>query len=680
MKTTLIFALVLFTLLSSNAQRGRVQIQDGTLVTDRGTLLRGAFVGINNPWNEMPPRENVTAIKNLGLNCIHLYTESYWDENRNGAGPGYLFDKVDSLVTWTAQDSLYLIITFAGLDIHNDTNVTFVKDCWEIYSERYKDETHVIFEIFNEPTDVPFSNDMINLEKELYAIIRSNAPETHILLLSPWNFFYDEILTNIEMLDNVDWSNSSIAGHAYQRPAQDYIEPIQRIKNAGYAITVTEFHSFLNQYANLALSRVFEEEFVSYLHFIDINELTDDPSVFKSRIESSEVRWTPDYGTWPEDIAEINYQSPFKYWPAIFYDEGSGWENNIIDATLEYISDDNYVAYYNLYFDEEPVSFEVLCSSSTGSGAIEIHLDSINGPTVGVCNISNTTSLSTYEYFKCDITTPFEGIHKIYLVFRKIGSDAYLFNLQGWYFGKSEILTPQTPYRGAASLLPGKIEAEEYDIGGQTISFLDLDTANQGSFFRNDDVDIDTTKDGGYCIGWTESGEWLEYTVSCQQDTVMDIQLRIASTSRTYKLSIKLNNQLLTRTIIPNTGDYYSWETITIEGIQIPAGENQIVRIEFLDGYMNLDWLNFVVSNPSGVDEAKNNTFTFYPNPSHDYIKFKTTEQVNVEIFSMQGQLLIAKKISSGDDQIPVRNLTSGSYILKASNETEIYSEILIVE
>jgi hypothetical protein len=657
-----------------------VQIQDGTLVTDRGTLLRGAFVAINNPWNEMPSRENVTAIKNLGLNCIHLYAESYWDENRNGAGPGYLFDKVDSLVTWTAQDSLYLIITFAGLDINIDTNVTFVKDCWEIYSERYKDETHVIFEIFNEPTDVPYSDAMITLEKELYDIIRSNAPETHILLLSPWNFFYDEILTNIEMLDNVDWSNSSIAGHAYQRPAQDYIEPINRIKDAGYAITVTEFHSFMNEYANLALTRVFEQEYVSYLHFIDLNKLIDDPSVFKSRIESSEVRWTPDFGTWPESITEINYQSPYRYWPAIFYDEGSGWINDFEDEIITYISNNEYVAYYNINFQDWPSSFEACCSATASDGRIELRLDSLNGQLVGVCQLSGTGSLENYETFPCNDIISFTGVHDLYLKFRR-DDNSPMFNIRSWYFINSELSATQTPFHGSAIVIPGKIEAEEYDYGGQTISFLDIDTANQGFFFRDDDVDIDSTRDGGYCIGWTGSGEWIEYTVSCQHDTAIDIQLRVACTKPGYKFNIKLDNQLLVKVSLPNTGGYYTWETITIEDIQIPAGEDQIMRIEFLDGYMNLDWMNFVVSNPSDFDEVKNNkTFTFYPNPAYDYIKVKSAEPVQIEIYSLQGQLLIKKKISTDDDLIPVGNLTSGSYFIKILNRTRVFSDILIIE
>ena len=62
-------------------------------------------------------------------------------------------------------------------------------------------------------------------------------------------------------------------------------------------------------------------------------------------------------------------------------------------------------------------------------------------------------------------------------------------------------------------IIPGKIECEEYDLGGEGISFHDTTEGNSGDAFRNDDVDIEECSEGGYNIGWTDAGEWLLYSV-----------------------------------------------------------------------------------------------------------------------------------------------------------------------
>ena len=76
-------------------------------------------------------------------------------------------------------------------------------------------------------------------------------------------------------------------------------------------------------------------------------------------------------------------------------------------------------------------------------------------------------------------------------------------------------------YSGEPAAIPGIIEAENYDKGGNRFSFYDKDAANKGETYREDAVDVvildgATCNDSackGYAIGYTEAGEWLEYSV-----------------------------------------------------------------------------------------------------------------------------------------------------------------------
>ncbi|MFP4282952.1 MAG: cellulase family glycosylhydrolase, partial [Opitutales bacterium] len=122
-----------------------------TFVADNGELIRGPFA--STEWSGPPTREAVAAVKTLGSNGIHLYAEVF-DPDYPAAGsqaPGYAAEHIDALVQMTREEGLYLIITIGNGGNNGSFNLDYVLDFWDFYAPRYKDETHVIYEIQNEP-------------------------------------------------------------------------------------------------------------------------------------------------------------------------------------------------------------------------------------------------------------------------------------------------------------------------------------------------------------------------------------------------------------------------------------------------------------------------------------------------------------------------------------------------
>lgn len=670
----------------SQTPRGRVQIHNGTLVTDSGTLLRGCYISTDGNWPMTPIKEDIKTIKDFGLNTIHLYAE-----NSCCQFPGEKEADIDSIVKWTENDSLYLILTVGSW---GGSDLEWISAFWKKYALKYKDKTHVIFEISNEPFEwsAPYDSATLAMEKSMYDTIRFYAPETHIQFMSyALNSNIDSAIADIKSLgQGINWENASIAVHGYVHSSETNRVFMKTLQDSGFAVTVTEVpvirarnNGSIDQYANLAMIRVCEEEFISYVNFLVPNDLTNKPYVYKSKIENSEIRWIPDFGTWPANLHQINFINPYSLIFPGFYDEAAHGVNHDYDFKI-YVIDtihpiNPYIAFYNLDFKDGPVSLLIETSYMQTNSRAEVHLDSLNGTQIGLCQLP----ISEWDkdvVFSCPVTN-IKGIHNIYLVLK---SETYFCGIiNNILFIKPGINSKQPPYIGNAFVIPGKIEAEEYDIGGINISYFDNTLDNEGLQFRFDEVDIETTTDInlGYNVGWIENGEWLEYTVDCMNESVNDIQLRIACIEPGEKIRIKLNNQILGTVSLPNTGGYQIWETLTLDSISIPAGENQILRLEFLGSGFNLNWLNFIAKDKSGILELyKNKNVIFYPNPAHDYIKTKTTEPVQVEIYSMQGQLLIKKKIFTQDDQIPVHSLSQGSYVTKISTDKMAHSEILIIE
>ena len=57
-----------------------------------------------------------------------------------------------------------------------------------------------------------------------------------------------------------------------------------------------------------------------------------------------------------------------------------------------------------------------------------------------------------------------------------------------------------TPYGGKAWAIPGQIQAENYDAGGQNVAYYDTTTGNAGKVYRTDDVDLQACSAGGYDV------------------------------------------------------------------------------------------------------------------------------------------------------------------------------------
>src|SRR5206468_1638017 len=91
--------------------------------------------------------------------------------------------------------------------------------------------------------------------------------------------------------------------------------------------------------------------------------------------------------------------------------------------------------------------------------------------------------------------------------------------------------SPQKPYKGLPLVIPGSIQAEDFDLGGEGIAYHDNSAGNSGGQYRiTEDVDMVARASGDVVNGF-ETGEWLEYTVSVAQSTTYRIDLVVASTA-----------------------------------------------------------------------------------------------------------------------------------------------------
>src|SRR4029079_8411435 len=127
-----------------------------------------------------------------------------------------------------------------------------------------------------------------------------------------------------------------------------------------------------------------------------------------------------------------------------------------------------------------------------------------------------------------------------------------------------EVSSVQSPFGGTPWAIPGTIQAENFDNGGEGVAYHDLSAGNSGGQYRSTDVDIETTTDtgGGYDVGYTDAGEWLEYTVNVASGGLYTFNMRVASCCGGGSYHIEINNVNVSGTkTVPNTGGFQTWTT-----------------------------------------------------------------------------------------------------------------------
>ena len=153
----------------------------------------------------------------------------------------------------------------------------------------------------------------------------------------------------------------------------------------------------------------------------------------------------------------------------------------------------------------------------------------------------------------------------------------------------------QWPYFGTNSV-PGKIEIEDYDMGGEGFSYHDSDGNNQTLLYRNDGVDIGSGG-SGFVVGYSAGGEWLEYTIDVTEDGMYDFIVFYSSgrAGGGAKIGAEFYDEgrILTASFsLDQTASWSDYVEQSLGVFEFTKGKH-VLRINVVDRGFNLDWMEF---------------------------------------------------------------------------------------
>jgi hypothetical protein len=292
---------------------------------------------------------------------------------------------------------------------------------------------------------------------------------------------------------------------------------------------------------------------------------------------------------------------------------------------------------FNIQPGEYTLSSRV--ASAVGGGNYSVSLDGV------LINFDNVIDTTDWQIFSTNILGNISvdaGTHKLLVEVNTGG-----FNLN-WLE-----LTPTS-----TSI---KIEAEDFDRA------QDSDSVNHGGAYRlNDEVDIETTNDEGpgHNVGWTESGEYLEYNFNSSAG-IYALSARVASNIDTAHYALFIDEDLIKEQRLDKTQGWQSFETHDIGTKTLNSGQHSL-RVEIYSGGVNLNW--FLLSPSDTAQDSDNdgviNSLDLCPNTP----PATTVDADGCEIVSNPPFTLIEAESFSGmsgiqDDATTVGYFDAGDWI-----------------
>src|SRR5258708_15988063 len=172
-------------------------------------------------------------------------------------------------------------------------------------------------------------------------------------------------------------------------------------------------------------------------------------------------------------------------------------------------------------------------------------------------------------------------------------------------------------YKAGPQAIPGIVQCAYFDFGGEGVAYHDKDAINHGSghinvkpdhhrphateyywkFRQQEGVDISYTKDfadfnhtnfftpqtNQLYIGWTEDGEWCNYTVNVKTPGTYKITALYGNAANTIKFSI--NHEPASECKLPiATGSMHIWNKAEIGTINFPEAGPQLLTFHYNSG------------------------------------------------------------------------------------------------
>jgi aryl-phospho-beta-D-glucosidase BglC (GH1 family) len=624
-------------------------------------MTRGINIGNTNDapwegtWGNPPVKERAFAdYKNAGFNAIRIPIT--WDKHVLTSSPYTVnkawMDSVENMVDWGLAQGLFIIINahhdswIKCSTCYTSTNIARFDSIWSQLAVRMKDKSdHLLFEIINEPQPLSLANtNSLNI-KTLKTIRKTNP-------------------TRLVLYSGDKWSGPSEL-------------PAATIPDVNDKYLIGYYHSYdpypfglegTGSYGSDATINATKLQFDNIATWSTQKNIPVVLGEFGAQKKCEYNSRMTCYATVVEQ-ALVHGVAPFAWDDGgdfAIYNRNTGEFNEIKDILIHTYKESPNKLSISLFNDtlislkwtnRTTLNDSIIVERKTGASAFSAFAKI--APDATSFNDSTTVPGKAYYYrLKANIKDSIE-----------IQSYPVMINV---------LPVSRKPYLGIVAQIPGTVEAENFDTGGEGLTYHDTDPTNHDLAYRpNDGVDLGEHATGKYHVGYTDNGEWLEYTVNVKESNTYKAAVSYAAGAGAgAQITIKAGANSASLTVKGTA----SWTTYadTSTLIKLTAGE-QIMRITIVKSGIDIDKVTFTLNPTTSLVDNTNNALIAYPNPTTNQLSISgLKEKAIVSIYNVQGILVKSIAVDNANKTLYINELTDGVYFLNVIGKTQNLTQKII--
>ncbi len=555
---------------------GKLKVS-GTKIQDQNNQVV-SFAGSSMFWSN----EGWGAEKYYNADIVNWLADD-WDASivRAAMGVedngGYLSNagankaRVKAVVDAAIARGLYVIIDWHShhAEDYEAEAIAFFQEM----AETYGNTPNVIYEIYNEPLQVSWTNTIKPYAEAVISAIRAIDPDNLIIVgTSTWS--QDVDIASSNPITGV--SNIAYTLHFYAATHKASLrQKAQTALDNGIALMVTEWGT-VNNFGAGAVDAASTD---TWMNFLDANDISHANWSTHDKVEGAS-QLKP--GT-----------SPNGNWVASDLTTSGSFVRGIVKNWGQYCPDN----------DNQAPIVEITSPANNGSmlegGSVQFSVSASDqdGSVTSVQFFANGNLVGSRSSFPYSISwNPSAGNYLLEAVATdnagsSTSSASILFTVNG-VGGGSAAFPDGTPHS-----IPGTINATNFDTGGQGLAYNDNDLGNNGSGPRaSENVDTEYRTAGGN-VGWIQEGEWLTYSTYVATTGSYDIDFEVASLPGGGAFQLQIDGTDVTPVInVDATGGWGVFTNVVTTNVQLSAGD-RVLRIDINQGGFNLGDMLFTLSN-----------------------------------------------------------------------------------
>jgi len=610
-------------------------------------------------WNN-PKAEDYyfDLYKTAGFQCIRIPVR--WDNYTGKTAPykidDYWLNRIEQVAEWGLSRGFFIVINTHHEEwiksSYTEANKARFDSIWSQIAKRFQNKTdRLIFEIINEPHGLTKAqND--DLHARVLSIIRKTNPKRLVIFQGHNWGGSDELITAaipkdsflIGSFHSYDPYLFGLEGQGTWGTSADYAQLESKFKKVSDWSIANKIPVFLGEFGSLKKCE-FNSRMRHYRAYVELSQkygfaaiAWDDGGDFRI-MERQQNGWNE----LKDILISTNKNSPT---PAI----------GVYQDSVIRIQWTNKVANHDSIFIQRRIG-----------------------------------TLQTYQIIarlKPDVTQ--------FLDVKPVMNQTYTYRIIASYTDSTELISQpyqvffptwtkpaRVPFHGSPLSVPGTIQAEDFDKGGEGFTYHDADQSNiPGKYRPSEAVDIYERPGDGFHVGNIIAGEWYEYSVNIKTTGIYNITFYFASyfTGGKFSFSVdSLNSDILT---VIGSGSNLNTKPVLTQ-MNLHSG-NRVLRFNVVSASQNYNFdkvtFDLATSAQKQIEPHEKPFAISIENGQNLIIDFQhKVLKSKIGLFSSNGQLLYLSDEFSERCTVPVGHLPAGVYIVSIANQTGKFSEKIII-